>query len=87
MHGFPIWHVRTIRSVTADSGNMWFRNYMCNSGITLQVFPERSWLSGIEMDLYKSQISDGVLMGSGTKTKSYKPVSQIACVSVSIVCY
>ncbi len=38
----------------------------------------------MEMDSYKSQILDGVLMGSGTKTKSYKPVSQIACVSVSV---
>jgi hypothetical protein len=39
---------------------------------------------GMEMDSYKSQILDGVLMGSGTKTKLYKPVSQIACASVSI---
>jgi hypothetical protein len=38
----------------------------------------------MEIDLYKSQISDGGPMGSGTKTKSYEPVSQIACVSVSI---
>jgi hypothetical protein len=38
----------------------------------------------MEMALYKSRISDGVLMGSDTKMKSYEPVSQIACVSVSI---
>ncbi len=30
------------------------------------------------MDSYKSRILDGVLMGSGNKTKSYEPVSQIA---------
>ncbi len=30
---------------------------------------------GMEMDLYKSRILDGVLMGFGTKTKLYKPVS------------
>ncbi len=40
----------------------------------------------MEMDSYKSRILDGVLVGSGTKTKSYKPVSQIAFVSVSIFC-
>ncbi len=39
---------------------------------------------GMEMDSYKSQILDGVLMGSGTKTSSFEPVSQIACVSVLI---
>ncbi len=38
----------------------------------------------MDMDSYKSRILNGFLMGSGTKTKSYKPVSQIACVSVSI---
>ena len=38
----------------------------------------------MDMDLYKSRILDGVLLGSGTKTKLYEPVSQIACVSVSI---
>jgi hypothetical protein len=39
---------------------------------------------GMEMDSHKSRILDGVLMGSGTKTKLYEPVSQIACVIVSI---
>ncbi len=43
---------------------------------------------GMEMDSYKSQISDGVMMGlAGTKMKSYKPVSQIACASVSFFLY
>jgi hypothetical protein len=42
------------------------------------------WLYGMEIDMFKSRILDGVLMGSGTKTKSYEPVSQIACVIVSI---
>ncbi len=42
---------------------------------------------GMEMDSYKSQILDSVLMSSGTKTKLYKLVSQIACVSVSIFLY
>jgi hypothetical protein len=36
------------------------------------------------MDLYKSQFSDGCPMGSGTKTKLYKPVSQIVWGHVSI---
>ncbi len=48
---------------------------------------KQGWLSGLEMDSYKSQILDGVLMGSGTKTKSYEPVSQIECISVSIFWY
>jgi hypothetical protein len=39
----------------------------------------------MEMDSFKSQILNGVLMGSGIKMKSYKPVSEIECVSVSIV--
>ncbi len=39
---------------------------------------------GMEMDSYKSQISDGVLV---QKTTSYKLVSQIACVSVSFFWY
>jgi hypothetical protein len=39
----------------------------------------------MEMDLYKSQILDGVLMVLWYKRKLYKRVSQIACVSVSIV--
>jgi hypothetical protein len=38
----------------------------------------------MEMDSYKSRISDGGPDGSGTKTKSYEPVSQITCISVSI---
>jgi hypothetical protein len=37
------------------------------------------------MDSYKSRISDGILIGSGTKTKPYEPMSQIACISVSNV--
>jgi hypothetical protein len=36
---------------------------------------DRCWLYGMGMDSYKSQILDGILMGSGTKTKLYKPVS------------
>jgi hypothetical protein len=35
----------------------------------LKLYLKRGWLSGMEMDLYKSRISDGVLMGSGTNTK------------------
>jgi hypothetical protein len=42
------------------------------------------WLYGMEMDSYKSQILDGVLV---QKMKSYEPVSQIACVSVSFFWY
>ncbi len=38
----------------------------------------------MEMDLYKSRILDGVLISSGTKTKLYEPVSQIACFCVLI---
>ncbi len=45
---------------------------------------ERGWLYGMEMDSYKSRILDGVLV---QKQKSYEPVSQIACVSVSIFWY
>jgi hypothetical protein len=38
---------------------------------------------GMEMDSYKSQILDGVLVR--TKMKFYEPLSQIACVGVSII--
>jgi hypothetical protein len=37
----------------------------------------RGWLYGMGMDLYKSQFLDGCPDGSGTKTTSYKPASQI----------
>jgi hypothetical protein len=39
----------------------------------------------MEMDLYKSQILDGGPDGSDTNMKLYKQVSQIACISVSII--
>jgi hypothetical protein len=42
---------------------------------------------GMEMDSYKSRILDGVLMRSGTKTKTHELVSQIASVNASIFLY
>ncbi len=46
-------------------------------------FEKRGWLYGMDMDLYKSWFLDGCPDGSGTKTKPYEHVSQIACLFVS----
>ncbi len=73
-------------SVLVDLSKGSTKFYVCVK-FTLKLARFRGWLSGMEMDSYKSQISDGVLMGSGTKTKSYEPVSQIACVRVSMFWY
>jgi hypothetical protein len=46
----------------------------------LKTLPMKTY--GMEMDSYKSQILDGVLV---QEQKKYEPVSQIACVSVTFV--